>query len=152
MHRRDFVKNCLGLGFTYSLAQQELIQSIKRPVPLLLELVSKDLKRVEDDIRINSLSDILYHSLNHYADINWEGLFKKNDRVGIKVSCLPGKKLSSSVNLVKAIVVCLKKAGLKSHNIIVWERTAGELNKAGFFQRLFDCRVIGTDDLAGDGY
>jgi uncharacterized protein (DUF362 family) len=151
MDRRRFLKNCLGSGFGYSLLQPAVVDG-RQSVPLLLELISDGLKRINDDIPLKTLPDFLYRSLNQFPDISWENIFASSERVGIKVSCLPGEKFSTSVNLVRAIVSCLKRAGIKSENIIIWERTIRELRKGGFSPESFDCRVIGTDELQGNGY
>lgn len=82
----------------------------------------------------------------------WRKLFPPHHKVGIKLSCLPGKKLSSSQGLVFAIVDGLLSAGIKKKNIFIWERTNRELKQAGFTLSRKGPNVFGTDDLFNGGY
>jgi len=84
----------------------------------------------------------------------WSSLFHKSDRVGIKVNTLAGARLSPHVGLVDAIVRGLRKAGVSSSAIIVWDRANRELQRAGYKiemgRRSLKC--FGTDALPGGGY
>jgi len=82
----------------------------------------------------------------------WRSLFAPAENVGIKVSCLPGRPLSSSLGLVTAIVDGLLAAGLAKKNIIIWERTSRELEKAGFQISRNGLKIMGSDELPGGGY
>ena len=82
----------------------------------------------------------------------WKSLFSAREKIGIKLSCLPGKPLSSSYGLVMAIVDGLIAAGIKKENIFIWERTNRELERAGFSLSRSGVRVVGTDTYYGDGY
>jgi len=62
----------------------------------------------------------------------WKSLFQPTDFVGIKLSCLAGRKLSPHREVVDGIVAGLKIAGVKDENILIWERTSRELSRAGF--------------------
>lgn len=86
------------------------------------------------------------------ATTAWKSIVSPQEKVGIKLSCLPGLPLSSSYGLVMAIVDALLTAGVSEKNIIVWERTSRELHQAGFpaHPTLYQC--LGTDQLNGDGY
>jgi uncharacterized protein (DUF362 family) len=82
----------------------------------------------------------------------WRSLFSPGESIGIKLSCLPGKPLSSGHGLVMAIVQGLKAAGLKEKNIYIWERTNRELERAGFAISRSGLKIEGTDAYLGDGY
>jgi hypothetical protein len=82
----------------------------------------------------------------------WKSLFSVHEKIGIKLSCLPGVPLSSSHGLVLAIVDGLIRCGVKGKNIIIWERTDRELQGAGFPLSRSGMKVRGTDSYAGDGY
>lgn len=82
----------------------------------------------------------------------WKSLFSPGEKVGIKLSCLPGKPLSSSYGLVMAVVDGLKSAGIREKNIFIWERTGRELERAGFTLSRSGVRVVGTDSYYRDGY
>lgn len=82
----------------------------------------------------------------------WRTVFSENEKVGIKLSCLPGRSLSSSKGLVEAVVKGLILAGIRSDNIIIWERSDRELEKAGFSISGRGIKVFGTDNKIAGGY
>ncbi|MDJ0766626.1 MAG: DUF362 domain-containing protein [Myxococcota bacterium] len=76
-------------------------------------------------------------------------LFKPTDIVAIKLNCLAGPGLSSSVAVVDALVAGLRLIGIENRNIYIWERTSLELQKAGFeLNRHLDSRprCFGNDE------
>jgi uncharacterized protein (DUF362 family) len=83
----------------------------------------------------------------------WKSLFSPGEKIGIKLSCLPGKPLSSSYGLVMAIVDSLRSSGIAARDIYIWERTGRELERAGFRVGQPGVRIVGTDSFShGDGY
>ncbi len=62
----------------------------------------------------------------------WKKLFSPNDIVGIKVNCLFGKGVSTRPEVADAIARGLMSAGVKPSNIIIWDRSTGDLIKCGF--------------------
>jgi len=62
----------------------------------------------------------------------WKMIFEPNDTVGIKVNCLPGKKLSTHPEVALAVVEGARLAGVADSRIIVWERRENEMARAGF--------------------
>jgi uncharacterized protein (DUF362 family) len=75
-------------------------------------------------------------------------LFSADDTVGIKLSCLAGRNLSPRVELVEALVDLLAGAGVDRRQIIVFERSSRELERAGFKLRKQGppYRCTGTDN------
>lgn len=73
--------------------------------------------------------------------------------VGMKTNCLTGKLNSTPVALVNALSGILEDAGWNANDIVVWERTNRELQKAGFKLNAssFGRRCLGTD-ANGVGY
>ena len=73
--------------------------------------------------------------------------------VGMKTNCLTGKFNSTPVPLVDALAGILESAGWAANDIVVWERTNRELQKAGFELNAssFGRRCFGTD-ANGVGY
>lgn len=59
-------------------------------------------------------------------------LFSSSDVVGIKVNCLAGPRMSPRPELVEALVELIAGVGVERANIIVFERTSRELEKAGY--------------------
>jgi uncharacterized protein (DUF362 family) len=62
----------------------------------------------------------------------WEGIVKPDDVVGIKVNGLAGRGMSTRPALVDALVECLQGAGVRSRNIVIWDRLGSDLRRAGF--------------------
>jgi uncharacterized protein (DUF362 family) len=85
------------------------------------------------------------------ADAVLKALFKPSDVVAIKVNCLAGPPVSSHPELVAGIARRLtESAGIAADNILVYDRSAGELEAAGFGAQAADYRVIGTDQVGYD--
>jgi uncharacterized protein (DUF362 family) len=124
---------------------------------LLAQAVSPRLRRENHDISKPAAQDYLNRSMLAITgknDINaaWRSLFAPTENVGIKVSCLPGRPLSSSPGLVAAVVDGLLAAGIDKTNIIIWERTSRELENAGFQISRSGLKIMGSDELPGGGY
>ena len=81
----------------------------------------------------------------------WRTLFTPEDVVGVKINPIGGVKLSTRPEVVKAIVLGLKAAGVKENNIIVWDRFSYHLITAGFplNQGGSGVRCYGTEPTAG---
>ncbi len=80
-------------------------------------------------------------------------IFKPGEKIGIKVNALAGRKLSSSPMLVNVLTEELIKAGIRADDIIVWDRTATEMRRAGFsINTGKGVKYIGTDILQRGGY
>ncbi len=78
--------------------------------------------------------------------------FSRKDRVGIKVNCLSGKRLSTHPQLVDAIVKNLLKAEIPAENIIIWDRLNVDLRRGWFTLEPFGkgvscagCDVLGYE-------
>lgn len=66
------------------------------------------------------------------APAAWTSLFKPEDIVGIKVNCLFGRGASTSPEVAHAVADALVRAGLKPSNVIIWDRSTGDLLKSGY--------------------
>jgi len=102
-----------------------------------------------DSSRMLSLLDRAMQSLfglDHAAE-PWKKLVRPSEKVGVKVNALGGRGLSSNVQLVEAICERLQQAGIRAHDIIVWDRDSDELERVGFHISTADNRVqcFGTD-------
>ena len=90
---------------------------------------------------------------------NWKRLFGKGDVVGIKVNPVGRKPQAqdgwtpgavgaiSSFPLVAKVVACLKRAGVRARDIIVFDRYANEFCKAGY-ARLVERELPGVRWMA----
>jgi len=110
---------------------------------------------------LNSGLEIFYET--YPAKKIWARLFSPEDRVGLKVNCLAGKGLSTSIELIDAIVENLVSVGVKKGNIIIWDRANRDLERAhykiqtssqnvkcygndyaGYTDQLYESRSIGS--------
>jgi len=84
----------------------------------------------------------------------WKSLFRPDDTVAVKVNCLAGPRLSSTVEVTGAVCAGIMKAGVAPENIIVWDRTEREMKRAGFpiVSEKGQVRYMATDSLPGNGY
>ena len=79
----------------------------------------------------------------------WKQLARPGDTVGLKVNTLGGRGISTNVQLVAALCERLQEAGIKASNIVIWDRTSDELERAGFHLAIGGDRVqcFGTDHI-----
>jgi uncharacterized protein (DUF362 family) len=72
---------------------------------------------------------------------------------GMKINALTGKLNSTSIELVDGLAGLLATAGFDENNLIIWDRTNRELEKAGYSLNAssFERRCFGTD-TGGIGY
>jgi uncharacterized protein (DUF362 family) len=77
----------------------------------------------------------------------WKKLARPGEKVGLKVNTIAGRGLSTNVEVIEAICERLQQAGIASRDIIVWDRTNSELERAGFHLASDANRVrcVGTD-------
>ena len=62
----------------------------------------------------------------------WASLVSPNDRIGIKISAAGGELFTTHHDIVNAIVDGLAAAGHSRGSIIVWDRSLGGINDAGY--------------------
>jgi len=115
------------------------------------------LRRIQDDLDRDLARNFLDRALRVITGAAdgpaaWRRLFAPGERVGLKLSCLAGRPLSSSRGLVAAIVSGLRSAGVKPGHITIWDRSDRELRNAGFAIGDDPVHVFGTDHLTGGGY
>jgi len=64
----------------------------------------------------------------------WRSLVTTNDIVGIKVFSTPGRLTGTRPAVVAAVIHGLLAAGLRPDQIIIWDKHAGDLRNAGYFE------------------
>jgi len=108
-----------------------------------------------DQIRIASMYEKGIQSLfgTRQAKEGLLSLFKKNDKVGIKINTIGGRKLSSRPETSFPLANLLADCGLTKKNIIIWDRTNRELKEAGYHLNINhdNFRIFATD-TNGVGY
>jgi len=72
---------------------------------------------------------------------------KPGEVVGLKVNCLAGRGISTTVELVEAVCERLQEAGISQRDIVVWDRLSSDLERAGFriVQDKNHIRCLGND-------
>jgi uncharacterized protein (DUF362 family) len=80
-------------------------------------------------------------------------IIKRDDRVGIKINTIGGKKLSTRPEVSLALANILTEAGVQAKNMVFWDRTNRELRDAGYTLNMSreGLKVYGTD-TEGAGY
>jgi uncharacterized protein (DUF362 family) len=136
MNRREFIRNSIliGAGFTFLPLSDYLLKGVQ---------TSSVGSRIIDISNPNAGTDSSY--LEKILDVGiselyqtdspqsvWNNLFSKSDVVGLKVNCLSGQHASTHRELVNAIIERLLKAGVKSGNIIIWDRLNKDLEDSGY--------------------
>jgi uncharacterized protein (DUF362 family) len=83
---------------------------------------------------VHRMVDGLVLAVTHQSSVAaaWGSLVRPADKVGIKVSAIGAPLFATHPAVVDAIVEGLKQAGVPSQNIIVWDRDAEALQRAGF--------------------
>lgn len=109
--------------------------------------------QVSRDVASSLLGDLLKNLRSGEDAVGMlASLFRPGERVGIKLNCLAGRKLSPTPELVFALTDMLEEAGIEPSDIIIFERTERELRKAGFsINRKSGVRVLGNDSYR-NGY
>jgi uncharacterized protein (DUF362 family) len=62
----------------------------------------------------------------------WKRVVKPGEVVGLKVNCLAGRGISTSVPLVEALCERLQQAGVPRSRIVIWDRLNRDLESAGY--------------------
>lgn len=104
----------------------------------LIQMYERGIRHLEED---GSLRDSLHH------------IFKRNDRVGIKINTIGGRKITSLPEASLALAHLIAENALRAENIIIWDRTNRELKQAGYSLNMNGggIKIFGTDSN-GAGY
>jgi uncharacterized protein (DUF362 family) len=134
MDRRDFFKTAAGAAGML-VATRLPIEAAPNPplVTLVRDTASIHQGKVEA-YRVGALLDRLLREQFNAADPVevLHTLFSPQDRVGLKVNTLSGRRMSTHVELVNALVERLIKAGVPPRNILIWDRLNEDLRGGGF--------------------
>lgn len=87
-----------------------------------------------DATRLLNLLDKAMQSLyGCNSDIQaWGKVAARGQVVGLKVNCLGGRGISTTVPLVEAVCERLQRAGIPPRDIVIWDRLNSDLESAGF--------------------
>jgi uncharacterized protein (DUF362 family) len=139
--RREFLKKSVSIGLgLYSMMRL----GVNFKTVDAVEVKSKVVIAKDDGVIDNQnavvesiVQKILDNALMNLTGVKnrnaaWSRYFDKKDIVGIKVNTLAGRRMTSHIQLVKAIVNSLKAIGIPEENIIIWDKADNDLTGAGF--------------------
>ena len=140
--RREFLKQAALTGAAITGmpavagAAQDILADSKGKSRVVIATNTAALKDDNQIVR-NVVQEMLDTSIEKLTNTSsaadgWKKLFSASDIVGIKVNCLFGKGVSTHPEVADAVVQGLKTAGVKEDNIIIWDRSTGDLIKCGF--------------------
>jgi uncharacterized protein (DUF362 family) len=159
--RREFLKSWVGVGVALgavdalALAEAHAQPAAKSVVVGATDPLLRGSGTAVDPTRMAALLD---RAMQSFAGATggadpWRQLVHPGQVVGLKVNTIAGRGLSTNVILVQAIIAKLQQAGIKANDIVVWDRTNHELERAGFHVSSSpgadQVRCMGTD---GVGY
>jgi uncharacterized protein (DUF362 family) len=76
----------------------------------------------------------------------WSMFVKPGEKIGLKVNPVAGKDLSTSLEIVKAVIAQLEKSGISRKDIVIWDRREFELTEIGFTETNFPgIKITGTE-------
>ena len=140
-NRRDFLKTCvagtvaLGAGDALAFAEK-----FKPAMPAGSKVViAKDamLRGSGSNVDPQRMSALLDRAMQTWFGSNnplepWRQLVRPGQVVGLKVNTIAGRGLSTNTVLVEAIAQRLQQAGIRPYDVVIWDRTSHELERAGF--------------------
>ena len=82
----------------------------------------------------------------------WRKFVGPGDRIGLKVNPVAGKSLSTSHEVVKAVIEQLEESGINRSQLTIWDRREFELTDVGFTAENYPgIRIVGTEQMDKDG-
>ena len=79
----------------------------------------------------------------------WRTFVRPEDRVGLKVSATGAPVSSTHAAVVAAVAEGLVASGVAPERIVIWDRRARDLERAGYGELARRFRVTGTDEAGG---
>lgn len=121
----SFFPGSLALGTTRNASSRVVVARDER--------LSAPGRRIDE----KRILEVLDRSMQAFFDCDhameaWRQVAKPGQVVGLKVNCLAGRGISTSPTLVEAVSERLQQAGVRSSDIVVWDRLNRDLDRAGF--------------------
>lgn len=86
----------------------------------------------EEEVLVSWIQRALEELTGQKGKEAWHALFSPEDRVAIKVNAMGGEKIATNRHLAMAVAKALMKAGIRGNNILIFDRTTVELQRAGY--------------------
>jgi len=139
--RRRFLKSSLVAGSSAIgvLGSSSVLQS-KPGQPAQSKVVLAHDPEIRDQTGnpiVSRLQYLLDQAIQTYFDRDtpeeaWKQIARSDQTVGLKVNCLAGLGMSTSVDLVDIVCERLQQSGIRKNQIIVWDRMNRDLEGADF--------------------
>jgi len=82
----------------------------------------------------------------------WKNFVTPKDRIGLKVNPVAGKTLTTSLEIVNAVIKQMESAGIPRENIIIWDRREFQLHETGYTDENFPgIKIRGTEIKDDEG-
>ena len=82
----------------------------------------------------------------------WRKFVAPGERIGLKVNPVAGKSLSTSHEVVRAVIAQLEESGIDRSQLTIWDRREFELTDVGFTAENYPgIRIVGTEQMDKDG-
>jgi uncharacterized protein (DUF362 family) len=82
----------------------------------------------------------------------WRKFVSPGERIGLKVNPVAGKSLSTSHEVVRAVIAQLEESGIKRSQLTIWDRREFELTDVGFTPENYPgIRIVGTEQMDKEG-
>lgn len=82
----------------------------------------------------------------------WRTFVSPGERIGLKVNPVAGKMLSTSHEVVRAIIQQLEESGIDRAQITIWDRREFELTDVGFTAENYPgIHIVGTEQMDKNG-
>ena len=135
-------------------------QSIPGKYPGRVVEISSEKSVVQNKPDVKIISEMLEKGLLELTGAPnitaaWAQFISPDDIIGLKVNPVAGKLLSTSLEIVQAIIRQLTRAGIPRQNIVIWDRREFQLHEVGFTEKNFPgVKIIGTEqkDASGSFY
>jgi len=138
-YRREFIRKSVGLGAVLSTGGPKISGALQaQPGKSRVVIGRGDSPgSVDREMTDQGLLDLLDRSMQSLYSKEtpleaWRLIGGAGQVVGLKVNCLAGKGISTHPRLVEAISERLQQAGVKSSDIVIWDRLNRDLERAGF--------------------
>ena len=155
INRRIFLKKSLLASSAACLPPMHMLAGSKTfSQSRIVNARNDNVRNAQGSLNSDAVYRLLNRAMENFFETSrareiWGSLFKPEDTVGIKINCLAGKGISTSHEIVDAIIENLLKCGIKKDRIIVWDRANVDLEKAGYRVKTStrNIRYFGTDHV-----
>lgn len=167
MNRRDFIATSLTAGAAATLVGKNVFgkeaspQWLKRPATVI-RISNSEVMKKDGTVNAELVQKMVDKALCVFADVKdvseaWSKFVRPEDIAGLKINTL-GLKSIRNTNHVShfhavnnALISGLTRLGLKSENIIIWDRNDRDLSNAGYMPVTSGkgVRCYGTKEHAG---